>query len=200
MRSPYETPYENPYLEAFNTIPPPHENEWLWRGAKRYELVARYAWSVPTDQAIRVIAAQPDIVEMGAGTGYWASLVAAAGGRIRCYDLYQGEENEFRHRVQYYPIERRGVEVLRTDAKDCQTLLLSWPPYDDSFGHQCVRSFRGKWIVFIGEEEGGCTGDDKMFRRLRRDWKELWYVKLPQWPGMHDGMTVYERLPKLNTP
>jgi hypothetical protein len=185
----------NPYLEAFNKTQPPDSPGWPFaaRHRDRVKLTMQYAWAVPTEEAVRVIADLPDIVEMGAGTGYWASLIAAAGGQIRCYDLHRGEANDYHWGDNYYPQETRGVEVLRADARDCKTLLLCWPPYDEPFGYQCLRSFRGHWLVYIGEDRGGCTGNYAMFRKLERDWTEVRRVAIPQWCGIHDSMWVYER-------
>ncbi|EKX39850.1 hypothetical protein GUITHDRAFT_143229 [Guillardia theta CCMP2712] len=47
-----------------------------------------YAWSVPCEEALRSIAqASPNgILELGAGTGYWASLLRSRGVPVVCYD------------------------------------------------------------------------------------------------------------------
>lgn len=177
----------NPYLEAYNRSPKDFLNQYH----QRTDLVTRYSWSIPDDEAIGIVAVLPDIVDMGAGTGYWASLITAAGGSIRCYDLFLGKDNHYQHRLQYHPIEARGVEILRT--KNFQTLFLSWPPYDMDFGFQCIRSFRGKYLVYVGESEGGCTGNDKMFRLIDKKWNPIREIQLTQWEGIHDSLTIYAR-------
>lgn len=184
----------NPYYEAFRQAQP-NDGEWplASRGNLRNPLCAQYAWAVPTTEAVQAIAALPDIVEMGAGTGYWASLIAAAGGQIRCYDLYQGENNQYDHVKHYYLVQQRGVEVLRNEARGCQTLMLCWPPCGEPFGEQCLRTFRGQWFVYIGEDQGGCCGDDKLFARLERDWVVRKDIALPQWWGIHDALVICER-------
>ena len=47
-----------------------------------------YAWSVPCEEALRSIAqASPNgVLELGAGTGYWASLLRSRGVPVACYD------------------------------------------------------------------------------------------------------------------
>lgn len=55
---------------------------------KRDYLVHRYAWAVPSPQAIKWIAERcPRIVEIGAGRGYWAKLLAGAGVDILAFDI-----------------------------------------------------------------------------------------------------------------
>ena len=34
-----------------------------------------HAWSVPSDAALRILASHAPLLELGAGTGYWASLL-----------------------------------------------------------------------------------------------------------------------------
>ena len=42
---------------------------------ERPGLVQRFSWAVPSDDALDVIARYAPIVEMGAGSGYWAHLM-----------------------------------------------------------------------------------------------------------------------------
>jgi hypothetical protein len=39
----------------------------------------KYAWAVPDARALRIIASFSPIVEIGAGRGYWGSLLSKAG-------------------------------------------------------------------------------------------------------------------------
>lgn len=160
----------------------------------RKKLVQQYSWSIPNASIIAAIRILPGpVVDMGAGTGYWASLIEKAGGQVQCYDLFLGLDNYYGHRCQYHPIEQRGVEVLRNDAKHCQTMLLAWPPYDSSFGFQCVRSFRGQYIVYVGEGEGGCCGCKEMFKRLASHWEMMEEIALQRWDAIYDYAWIYGR-------
>ena len=46
----------------------------------------RYAWAVPDERALRILEHFGPIVEVGAGKGYWASLLAARGVDVVAYD------------------------------------------------------------------------------------------------------------------
>ena len=64
----------------------------LWgqfaRDLHRYELVHKYAWGVPNDEALAAIAdLNTPVVELGAGTGYWSYLLEAAGVEVLPLDL-----------------------------------------------------------------------------------------------------------------
>jgi hypothetical protein len=52
----------------------------------REELVAKYAFSIPTAGALAAIAAYSPLIEIGAGTGYWARCLSLAGADIIAFD------------------------------------------------------------------------------------------------------------------
>jgi protein-L-isoaspartate O-methyltransferase len=52
---------------------------------------------VPNEEAIRQIAVLSPIVEVGAGLGYWASLIAKAGADIVAYDNAVNEHGQVKH-------------------------------------------------------------------------------------------------------
>lgn len=56
----------------------------------RRVLSERFAWAVPTDEAILAIAELGPIVEIGAGTGYWAWLLEQAGAEVLAFDAELG--------------------------------------------------------------------------------------------------------------
>jgi hypothetical protein len=73
----------NPYLDEFSRL------EVEARSEARDRFIARYGFAVPTDDALsRIQAVSPDgVVEIGAGTGYWARLLHDRGVDIEAYDV-----------------------------------------------------------------------------------------------------------------
>ena len=153
-------------------------DEWADRsgvvsGSERTGLALRYGWSVPTVPAVGVCVANGPLVEAGAGTGYWASLIDAAGGDIVCFDRYPpgselvSEPEWHQQQEPWFPVQ---VGDARTVAGyPDRTLLLSWPPYETSMGFDTVEAYTdacGRRIVFIGEGPGGACGDQRMWTLL----------------------------------
>lgn len=162
--------------------------------SRRSELVKRFSWAIPNTEAVRAIAALPRIVEIGAGTGYWASLIRSEGGDIIAYDLAHQRENPWGHNVEHFPIRWGGVSKLRTpECRDRETLFLCWPPYGEPMAFQALRSFKGQWVVYVGEDTWGCTGDEKFHRRLGQKWDHMQEIAIPQWSGIHDSVNIYRR-------
>lgn len=94
---------DNPYLHEFIRICGTNKNSWerytktpfskntnnaLTQMLARNLLVTKYAWAVPNPSVLQQIVKYSPLVEIGAGTGYWAKLITDYGGKIVAYDLF----------------------------------------------------------------------------------------------------------------
>jgi len=190
-----KNPYYDKFLEiggadrfSFDRI-----QQMISHAVGRDTLVREYSWSVPTEEAINMIAKYSPIIEVGAGTGYWASLITAAGGKVDCYDLHPPgiSDNSYRHEIQHHPI--LPVSWLKWENTTSKSLLLSWPPYDSPMGLDTLRKYRGDTLIYIGEGQYGCCAGDNFFEELDEKWIEVEGCNLPQWDGIHDHLTIYRR-------
>jgi hypothetical protein len=71
--------------------------------------------------------------------------------------------------------------------------MLCWPPYADGMAQQALARYEGARVIYIGEGEGGCTGDDVFHAALAEQWKLAASYEIPQWDGLHDDVRVYVR-------
>lgn len=165
---------------------------YVWTA--REGLVHEFAWAIPCDAAIAaIVGLGKPVVELGAGNGYWASLIAEAGGTVECYDREPGRHIRGEKSKLWHPVSQGTCDVITRAHKD-HALLLVWPPYDTPMGTECLLRFMeagGSTLVYVGEGSGGCTADDGFHRILDGHWSEAQYVCLPQWSGIHDGLSVY---------
>lgn len=159
-----------------------------------------FAWAVPTEEAVVAIAKHSPIVEIGAGTGYWAWCLRQVGAEVRAFDSTPPTPpadkpgNAFSVSRQWSLVEPGYPSILRCFPG--HTLLLCWPPYDNPMAADCLREYRGDKLVYIGEGNGGCTGCDKFDERLDADWETCGCVSIPQWPGLHDCVQFFRRKSK----
>jgi hypothetical protein len=65
-----------------------------------------------------------------------------------------------------------------------------------------LRAFRGHRIVYVGEDSGGCTGDQDFHELLNSEWQDAADVEedinedalmIDQWPGLHDYVHLLVR-------
>lgn len=166
------------------------------RLAWRFDLVPQYAFAIPDDRALELIAGVPQpIVELGAGTGYWAALLKERGVDITPMDRNPPRKGRGRYgfKKEFCPV-RRGVPATIAVGKVAwAALMLCWPCYNSSFAFDAVKAFRGDWLIYIGESGGGCTGDDAFHYLLDEEWVEVEDYGIPQWWGIHDRLLIFKR-------
>lgn len=204
-----ETVGENPYWEIARLLPITDECSSLWARdhaveidwfvtrpqARRTALVKKYSWSIPTPDDITWIARHLDgrgVVEVGAGTGYWAWQLSQVGVDVIAFDATPFGENRYCQPIQYHPVHLAGIEVAAEHPH--RALLLCWPPYDNPMAAKAVAAYAGDLLISIGEPPGGCTADDVFFDTLDLEWTEIGVApRHVTWWGIHDYVRIYRR-------
>jgi hypothetical protein len=175
---------------------------------RRMPFIDRYAWAVPSQEAVAAIVEHADgpILEVGAGRGLWAALLRLSGAVVYATDIEPGGRSPTEHylvtvdaEMTYTSVERCGAAEAAVRHPDAGLLFLCWPPYDEPMGAEALRAFRGPRLAYIGEDDG-CTGDEMFRDLLTSEWLLDRDVAIPQWPGLHDALFLYHRAPLLYTP
>jgi hypothetical protein len=115
-------------------------------------LAQRYSYVLPDPQSLTTLANLAPLVEMGAGTGYWASKLRDIGIDVIAYDQTPPDSGTPN---RYHGTTPTWTEVL---AGDCallerhsdRTLFLCWPPLFSSLG-DCLGHYLGNTVVCIGD-------------------------------------------------
>jgi len=167
----------------------------------------QYAWAIPDDAAIELLVEHSPIVEIGAGRGYWASLIQAAGGEVVCYDKNPPDtstENMWcppdGHPTPFQTVARIETPVFieihlggpeSVLGHQGRTLFLCWPPMS-KMAHEAVVNYTGDTVVYVGEGPGGCTANDAFFEHMEKYFDEEEHT-IPFWEGLHDYLAVFTR-------
>ena len=155
---------------------------------RRKAFVASYAWAVPTREAIERIRdalGERDVLEVCAGNGLWASLLADAGLCVTATDWSQPGL------ASYVPVATMEASEAVRAHPHCQVLLFCWPPFRDECAFRALRSFEGDHIVYIGDVR--FTAEARFHGLLASSWTLLDQIPLPSWPGTSDCVSVYGR-------
>ena len=203
------TALENPYWEEIKHLVtetgsiPREYDELRWRYCNRYTM------AVPDPETVALVARflDPRAVEIGAGTGYWAWLMRQLGIDMLAYDSappdqcatnrihspYDFETCTLKGELRetFAPVQLGGPEVLATHTD--RVLFVCWPPYRSSMAVQCLKSYAGSRLVYVGEGYGDSCATGSFFDRLQKDWREIETHWLVRWGDQHDRVTVYER-------
>ena len=74
-----------------------------------------------------------------------------------------------------------------------RTLFLCWIEQSTEMGLKCLKSYKGKYFVHIGEHEGGACATDSFFKYLNKHFKIIKEIYIPQWHGANDYLKIYNR-------
>ncbi len=171
--------------------------EWVY--AERTAFNTTYAWSVPDPLAVATIVASAGgrpIVELGAGTGLWAGLIAQAGGCIEAWDSTPAGPGSHFHPTAtgtYHPVGTGSVEVLARHADADPVLLLCWPPHQGALAEQALAAHPGDLLVYIGERRGGSTASPAFFDALDAGWDCTLELEQPNLFGVHSRLSTWVR-------
>lgn len=164
-------------------------------GSAREEAISRYCFAVPCVEAVKLLVSLSPLLEVGAGSGCWAKLVRAAGGVVVATDLCGLE-------MSGYSRLWLGEAVERLDASDAVrrwpecNVFVSWPSYSMPWAREMAEKIApGRTLAVIGEDRSGCTADAGFFDLLGSGYDEVGSVRIPQWPGIHDVLTIHVRKP-----
>lgn len=164
---------------------------------------ARFAYAIPTEEALRLIATHAPLVEMGAGIGYWAWLLRLRGLDVLAYDIAPPDTStrnlSFPRRPCWTMVEQGDPSLLSQHAD--RTLILCWPPRADPMAAEALRAYTGQTVIYIGEEPGATSGDEDFVALLASQWVLVETLNLPNWNMLHDRLCLYRRrAPHLTSP
>ena len=188
---------ENPYLDDFRSglpawkVPLNFRKLTLERYVARQRLIAKYAWAIPSVEAIELLTRYSPLIEMGAGTGYWAWLLQQAGADILAFDRYPPPDRRNRWHAgeqQWTEVRPGGPRLLARHPG--RTLFLCWPPEDEPMAAACLQAYQGGTLIYVGEApRDRATG----FFAAVETWDPVETLDLPQWESVHDGLVVLRR-------
>ncbi|MGW5440837.1 hypothetical protein [Nocardia asteroides] len=145
-------------------------------------LQSAYAYAIPSPETLAWMcefSGGRTILELGAGRGYWAAQLARLGAPVAAFDSEppQVMNNPSFPQVKGQQAAWYAVEDLieySAVPRAGSVLFLCWPPgWGTPMASTALREFTeggGDRLVFVGEPQGGKTGDDKFFEMLRDDW------------------------------
>lgn len=196
--------FHNPYLNNLAKII--SENSSLSRQdlaslllTYRNDFVTEYCFTIPYYDVLAKVASCSPIVEIGAGSGYWARCLSKMGADVVAYDsLPPGEQtpgewdrcNPWFDDSWYNIIE--GDESAAADHPD-RALFMAWPVPMNPMAYNalsCYKKAGGKTIIYIGDPHPASSGDQDFYRMLYEN-REIENIDLYSWPGIREKLLIY---------
>jgi len=180
---------DNPFFEQVERIR--KENPaFNFDYAQRAKFARKYSFALPTDNVIhRIVHHNPNILEIGASTGYWSFLLHQANADVVAVDIVGNKLNH-----SWFPVqEKMGEEVTKNGEMHHRQLLYVWPSYFPG-----LEQWNGNVLTFVGEK-GGVTAD--FFQIAQQEsgeckWQLVEEISLPSKsfsPSIHDACYIFKR-------
>lgn len=154
-------------------------------GIAREAYITKYGFVLVTRRMVRELAkvfGNDTVLEIMSGTGYLAYALQKEGVNVIATDNHSWDENVF-HTV--YPwVDLHDVDCLHAiewcakNQPEVRWVLMSWPPYQDPIAchvvrlleeiNNTIRKDNPINLLYIGEDEGGCTADYDFFELIHR--------------------------------
>ncbi|RLN86381.1 hypothetical protein BBJ28_00005016 [Nothophytophthora sp. Chile5] len=171
-----------------------------WRNNCRDWCCHLYAYATPTREALKLLTQYGPIVEIGAGTGYWSSLLQREGVDVLAFDkcppnVEDATANAYHgHVPPFCSVARGGPEVLGKSENEMagRSLLLCYPPPGDAMAVRSVQLFQGDVVLHVGEWQGD-TGDRRFEAELQRRFVLEQQLELPNWGNSAYALSVWRR-------
>lgn len=164
---------------------------------------AMFAWAVPSDKIVDEIATfTKAIVEIGAGTGYWAGMLSSAGVGIVAYDIAESNPDVMQTYTdrKYFAVEDGGPEMAAQHSE--RTLFLCWPPgtqtpVSQNMAFDSLTQYvgaGGESLVYIGEWRRHRNGTAAFFDLVDREFDLIGEpVTIRNWPGETGALRLYRK-------
>lgn len=154
--------------------------QWL---GKRKDLVEEYSWAVPNKEALLYLSEFDHLVEIGAGSGYWANEINKLEGNVLPYDIDPPDETWSR-------VMKANVMNMKEDAFK-NPVLMVWPALNEGVATEVAKR-RPPHILYVGEPLGGCTAEDEFFTsEIKKEYGLVAKIDIPSYAGINDDLFHY---------
>jgi hypothetical protein len=172
--------------------------KWVSNFGKRESFRKGISWHIPTRDLVDTIKKYSPIVSVGCGFAYTEKLAEKEGADIILTDISPDLDNKWcKNDSMNFP-----TGILKMDAKSAvesfkdRNVFMAWPPYANEMAYKVANAMKvGKYLIYVGESHGGCTGDDNFFNLLYKNFEEVDDdINIPSWDGIYDNAVVYKKI------
>jgi hypothetical protein len=195
---------KNPYLSKLIKII--DENSHLGRLdlrsmilSHRNDFVSEYSFTIPYYGVLKTVAAYSPIVEIGAGSGYWARCLGEIGADIIAYDTFPpGEQSPWEWYKANSWFDDSWYNIIEGDESAAahhpdRALFMAWPVPDNPMAYNALMNYKnagGKTLIYIGDPHPASSGDRHFYDLLYRH-REIENISLYSWPGINEKLLIY---------
>ena len=163
---------------------------------ERKKFIREYGFSVYSKETLNVLAQflkdqGNTALEVFAGSGYLSTLLANRNVSVTASD--KGAECFDKYKISN--VYKRDIEcdVLALNTAEFKTIIMAWPEMNTNAYLIARKMQPGQLLVYIGEDEGGCTATEEFFNELRDNWEPLKEVQDSLNEHHYSFLSIYDR-------
>lgn len=166
---------------------------------QRNDFVSEYCFTIPCYDILKKVASHSPIVEIGAGSGYWARCLGEFGADVAAYDRFPpGQEDPWDWRSGNSWFDESWCHIIDGDESAAashpdRALFMAWPMPSSPMAYNALVHYKnagGRTLIYIGDPHPSSSGDEHFYRELAQH-KELERVDLYGWPGINEKLIIY---------
>ena len=164
--------------------------------AARTNFIQQFSFAVPCSEVLDSLASLEPILEVGAGTGFWAHLM-----RMRGIDVWatDGEDESTRNThsqvVAGFGINERLDGQVAVESYPGLNVFMCWPPYWTDWPERTLLAMeRGMYLAVICDR-AGVAGSAQFHGILETQFEEQVHLRVhqPNWPRIWDSFSVWRK-------
>jgi hypothetical protein len=165
----------------------------------RHDIVTEYSFTIPYYDILKKAASFSPIVEIGAGSGYWARCLSELGADVIAYDSFPPGEQIFWEWEKSNPwFDDHWFGIIEGDESAAahhpdRTLFLAWPMPMNPMAYNTLANYKnagGLTLIYLGDPHPASSGDEHFYRELEKH-KLVDETDLYSWPGIHEKLLIY---------
>jgi len=119
--------------------------EWLRIRILGKVLSDKYSWAIPDTRCLNILSTYSPLIEIGAGKGYWCSLLRSMNVDIVAYD------NDKDNTDTFTTVLLGDEKVLKQKSNKQRNLFLCYPDENYELALKCMQYYDGEYIIHVGE-------------------------------------------------
>lgn len=165
-----------------------------WQLVREYQLIRNYAEAVPNTAALNALCQLGPLLEIGAGTGYWARLLQDRGVDVLPVDV--GAD----HRRSWGLGESPWTDLVEADHRavavhTARVPFVCWPPRPRGFMPELLQLATQDTLALVTDGPAPFPEHaDPLYSALEAGgWTRALRQALPSWPGRYDHLAIWKR-------
>lgn len=180
----------------------PYYSEYLEKGKatyfERFQFMEEYGYFLPCMEVVDYIKnSNLKWLSVGCGRGYFEHILQLHGVDVIATDKCNVSENMYfnggiHRKFSYTELEKINASDAIIKYSD-RSVIFSWVSYDEAWGHEALCKIRsGINVLNIGEDLGGCTGDDSFNLHLTNKCELIEELPHYTFPCIYDNVKLYK--------